>query len=192
MVDQADKWNDQYAHAEVEDALPVKVVTDNVHLLPESGDALDLACGLGANALLLARHGLNTVAWDISHVAIEKLERYSSRLGLPLRAQVRDVVTLPPETDSFDVIVVARFLERKLAASLISALKPGGLLFYQTFTREKAQPYGPSNPDYTLAQNELLRLFASLRIIAYSEEGRIGDISSGFRNEAMLIAQKLI
>ena len=42
-------------------------------LLPETGTALDLACGRGGNALLLARRGLQAHAWDISEEAIEHL-----------------------------------------------------------------------------------------------------------------------
>jgi len=34
---------------------------------------LDLACGLGANALRLAELGLKTEAWDLSPVAVERL-----------------------------------------------------------------------------------------------------------------------
>jgi hypothetical protein len=43
-----------------------------------------------------------------------------------------------------------------------------------------------ANPDYVLAPNELLTLCKGLRILAYGEEGEIGD--KGFRNEAMIVA----
>jgi tellurite methyltransferase len=39
--------------------------------------------------------------------------------------------------NAFDVIVVSRFLDRTLSDAIIDALKPDGLLFYQTFTRDK-------------------------------------------------------
>lgn len=42
------------------------VLAENSYLLPSQGNALDLACGLGANALFLSEHGLETHAWDIS------------------------------------------------------------------------------------------------------------------------------
>src|SRR5882724_1266274 len=51
------------------DAWP-QVLVENVHLLPTHGRALDVACGLGAGSIFLARHGLKVVAWDISPVAI--------------------------------------------------------------------------------------------------------------------------
>jgi tellurite methyltransferase len=41
-----------------------------------------------------------------------------------------------------------------------------------------------------LAENELLRLFSELRVLAYREEGRVGNMAEGFRNEAMIVAQK--
>lgn len=49
---------------------PSQVLLDNSHLLPASGRALDLACGLGANALYLAKRGMTTSAWDLSPVQL--------------------------------------------------------------------------------------------------------------------------
>ena len=182
----AAKWDARYHEAGA--AVAAEVLARNRHLLPASGEALDLACGLGGNALLLARHGLRTTAWDLSPVAIARLAAEAG--DLPLRAEVRDVLAEPPRPASFDVIVVSRFLARDLCPALMAALRPAGLLFYQTFTRDKASPGGPSNPDFLLAENELLRLFSGLRLRVYREEGRIGDVGQGLRNEALLVAQK--
>ncbi|WP_246598886.1 class I SAM-dependent methyltransferase [Methylogaea oryzae] len=165
-------------------------MVDNAHLLPPSGRALDLACGLGGNALLLARLGLRVHAWDISPVAVERLRLAAAEPGLAIDAEVRDAENAPWPQAFFDVIVVSRFLCRPLAGPIAAALKPGGLLFYQTFVGDKAEGIGPSNPDYLLERNELLRLFAGLRVIAYREEGLVGDMGRGFRNEAMLVAQQ--
>ena len=182
----AAKWDARYRGSAT--AAATEVLVENRHLLPAVGEALDLACGLGGNALLLARHGLRTTAWDLSPVAIERLAAEAE--GLPLRAEVRDVLAAPPAAGSFDVIVVSRFLERDLCPLLMAALRPGGLLFYQTFTRDKAVPGGPSTPDFLLAENELLRLFEGLRLRVYREEGCLGDVTRGLRNEALLVAQR--
>lgn len=64
---------------------------DNQHLLPALGRALALACGLGGNALLLAAHGLETHAWDISDVAVARLQERARQQGLSLHAEVRDI-----------------------------------------------------------------------------------------------------
>lgn len=183
-------WDARYRDRVVEDAAPAEVLADNLHLLPGGGMALDLACGLGANAIRLAEQGLKAFAWDSSPVAIDKLQEWCRDNLLPVTAEVRDVVARPPEPQRFDVIVVARFLERDLAAPLMEALRPGGLLLYQTFTRDRLTERGPGSDDYRLAANELLQLFAPLRVLVYREEDRVGDLDRGFRDEAQLVAQK--
>jgi len=186
--DQA-KWDARYREADTVPS-PARILQEFQHLLPASGTALDLACGLGGNALLLAERGLRTCAWDVSPVAIARLAKTAAERALPVVTDVRNVLRDPPEAGRFDVIVVAHFLERGLAPHLVSALRPGGLLYYQTFTRAKVDDFGPGNPHYRLAPNELLSLFGALRLLAYREEGRVGDLSRGFRNEAMLVGQK--
>lgn len=188
-----DKWNARYRDTDwgttrIPEA--AWVLRENHHLLPRQGNALDLACGLGGNAIWLATYGLTTWAWDVSDTAIATLTAISAGRGLPLYAEVRDVQTHPPESERFDVIVVSHFLDRFLSSALTTALRPGGLLFYQTFIRDRVDDVGPKNPDFLLEQNELLRLFAPLRVVVYREEGRIGDSTVGFRNKAMLVAQK--
>ena len=182
-------WNQRYREA-ITEQLPAKVLADNLHLLPVAGQALDLACGLGANALLLARHGLTTWAWDISPVAISRLDAAARAAGLTVHSEVRAVTARPPEPGRFDVIVVSRFLERSLAPALQAALRSGGLLFYQTFSKLRLSKDGPSNPAFLLDDNELLRLFPALKVRIYRDEGQSGDITRGVRNEAMLVAQK--
>jgi len=167
-----------------------QVLVANEHLLPARGRALDLACGLGANALRLAALGLDTEAWDLSPVAIERLRAEAGRRGLRLEARVRDVEAEPPPAAAFDVVVVSHFLARDLAPALEGALRPGGLLFYQTFTREAVGERGPSNPEYRLARNELLRLFPHLVVRCYREEGRLGDCARGHRDLAFLVGQR--
>ena len=85
---------------------------------------------------------------------------------------------------------MSRFLDRTLSDAIIGALKPDGLLFYQTFTREKTSRKPPNNPDYLLTENELLALFSPLRVIFYRENALIGELQRGLRNEAQFVGQK--
>ena len=193
MTDQAarEKWNRIYGGAELDERPPVRVLAENGHLLPTRGQGLEIACGLGANALFLARHGLEVTAWDISDVAAGKLNAYAAAKGLTLKAAARDVVQDPPEAYQYDVIVISHYLERQLCPAIETALRPGGLLYYQTFTRDTTPTYtGPSNPDFRLAENELLKLFPNLVVRVYREEGLAGDLGEGLRNEAVLVGEK--
>lgn len=162
------------------------------YLLPSYGIAIDLACGLGGNALFLAKRGFKTRAWDLSPVAVARLNRIAQRDKLDLVCEVRDLENAELPHQSFDVLVMTRFLDRNLTKALVDALRPGGLLYFQTFIRDKDPSLGPENPEYLLAQNELARMFSGLVLRAYGESGRVGDLSRGLRGEAFLVGQKPI
>jgi tellurite methyltransferase len=55
--------------------------------------------------------------------------------------------------------------------------------------REKVSDMGPSSPHFRLGRNELLALFDGLIVRVYREEGTLGDVRVGLRDEAMLVAQ---
>jgi len=187
------KWNNIYAEVGIGQHSNSKVIEENCHLLPSQGRALDLACGTGSDAVFLAKHGLSVDAWDISDTVIEKLSLYALDNGLPISAEARDINVQPPGKNLYDVIAVAHYLERDLMPVLIQSLKPGGLIFYQTFSKVVTPSYsGPKNPAFRLDENELLDLFSDLQIVVYREEGLLGDIQHGFRNEVMFVGQKKI
>jgi tellurite methyltransferase len=185
-----DKWNHIYSRAGQEPYPATQVLTDNEFLLPLTGAALDLACGLGANAVFLAERGLAVTAWDISFVAIDRLKASVVQQGLNINACQEKIAAASFIPCTFDVIVVSRFLDRTLSDAIIGALKPDGLLFYQTFTREKVRPEPPNSPGYLLTENELLTLFSPLRLIFYRENALIGNQLRGLRNEAQFIGRK--
>lgn len=186
----AGKWNDRYEGAGYQTPVAAGVLDNFTHLLPGHGTALDAACGRGGNAVVLARHGLDTQAWDISSAALQLVKQAAIEAKVHIKTRERDISLQPPDPGSFDVICISRFLDRNLAKPLSAALKPGGLIFYQTFTRDKVDTTGPGNPDYLLMTNELLQMFADLVIVYYHEEGTRGDTNTGFRNEAQLIVRK--
>jgi len=127
------KWDEHYKTASHSSAS--RVLLENQHLLPTHGLALEIACGMGNNALLLAKQGMETHAWDISAVGIEQLQNKAQEESLAIIGEIRDAIQDPPAAASFDVIVVTHFLDRTLIPYLLAALKPQGLLFYQTFTK---------------------------------------------------------
>ena len=195
MISTDQHWDAIYDRALINDSAPLncaEVLRENAFLLPPKGKALDIACGMGANATFLARHGLAVTAVDISKVAIDKLSAYASCNALDINAYDQNIDPNSIHKCAFDVIVVSRFLDRRLSDAIIDALKPDGLLFYQTFTKEKTTPTSPNNPDYLLNRNELLILFSSLQVILYRENGLVGLPSSGLRNQAQFIGQKNI
>ncbi len=189
MSDSQQKWDAIYSQRGNTIPAPASMLSTYARLLPTQGLALDLACGLGGNSFFLATHGLQVDAWDISAVAINQIKNNCTDLN-HISPAVVDLSMATFPTHRYDVITVSRFLNRDIAPQLISALKPSGLLFYQTFTRQKTTADGPNNPEFLLEKSELLSLFSTLTPVIYHEEACIGDIKLGFRNEAILIAQK--
>ena len=88
-------------------------------------------------------------------------------------------------------LVVSYFLDRDIIPALVRALKPGGLIYYQTFTRQRVSDRGPQCDAYRLDDQELLHLFAGLQVLFYREEGYAGDVQQGCRDEAMYIGRKI-
>ncbi|MFK8083159.1 MAG: class I SAM-dependent methyltransferase [Granulosicoccus sp.] len=172
MRSDTSKWNARYAYSGAGIPAPAQVLSQGDRWLPKAVTseantpvrdlyALDLACGKAGNGQFLAQHGFRVSAWDISDTVIEEIR--GRKPFLLAEAVVRDVSLYPPEPDSFDVIVVSRFLDRAICPALARALKPGGVLYYQTFV------HGLSNPDYLLSPNELLSLFSDLHVLEYHE-----------------------
>lgn len=180
------KWDSRYRDTD-RPPQAAQVLTDNLHLLPATGTVLDLACGLGGNALVLAQHGLDVDAWDISPVAIDQLATQAR--GLSLHPKTVDIQATSLSGRYYDVIVVSYFLDRSLAPAIIEALRPGGLLFYQTFNQQQCGR-GPSRSAWRLQDNELLHLFAPLLVRYYREDGLCADTGLGIADEARLVAQK--
>ncbi len=185
------KWDKIYTDVDYDKTQVATVLAAHQSLLPKKGCGLDLACGLGENALLLAEHGLETYAFDISSVALNKLQQQALQRKLVVHCQQQDVENIPLAKNKFDVIIVSRFLNRDLSCVIMDALKVKGLLFYQTFTQAKISNTPPNNPNYLLAENELLRLFSPLKIRYYQEYALAGEQSDGNRDEALFIGQKI-
>lgn len=182
-------WDQRHAQAEGIGAVPA-VLRLHPGWLPSGGHALDLACGRGAAALWLAERGLEVTAWDCSAVAIERLREAADAGGLAVRAEVRDLLAAPLPRAGFDLVVVGHFLERALCPAIAAALRPGGLLYYQTFGPAVPGAGGPSTPAFRLGPNELLRLFPTLTVRSYQEAGELAASDDELRGLAMLVAQR--
>ncbi len=142
--------------------------------LPAKGRFYDLAMGSGRNAVWLAERGLDVVGEDILPEAVGFAQDLAKRNEVIIDARVGDVrraEALPAE--HYDGIVVFNFLERDLLPAIARALRPGGVLVYETFTREQAEAVGrPSNPRWLLEPGELRSVFEGLLDVLDYREGR--------------------
>jgi SAM-dependent methyltransferase len=133
------------------------------------GSVLDLACGSGRHARLLA---------GLGH-AVTALDRDAQALGAAAGQGISTVqhdleapgAAWPFAAGSFAGIVVTNYLHRPLFGDIAAALAPDGMLIYETFARGNEMFGKPSNPDFLLNPGELLELAlrGGLRVLAYED-----------------------
>ena len=167
--------------------------------LPPNARVLDVACGIGTTARLLARDfGLNVVGLDASAVNVTKAE------GL-LRGETATFVTadaarLPFPDDSFDAVVcecaVSTFADQpRVVAEFARVLRPGGVVGVTDMVVEGELPEdiaGVIAPWTCLAAArsvvgyQSLLLSAGLRVVEYADE------SSALRKLVADLKRKLL
>src|SRR3990172_7459462 len=163
------EWDHRYAEGEYRPRTrPSPFLEEWIDRLP-AGRALDVACGVGRNALLLAESGYRVEAVDISRSAIDMARTEADRRGLEVAWRVVDLDEACVQTSFYDVITVIRYVNRRLWPRLTAALAPNGWLLIEHHLRTTADVDGPSSPEFRLAPQELLKAFRSLRILHYEE-----------------------
>ncbi len=136
--------------------------------------ALDLACGSGRHAWLLAELGFQTIALDFAIPALRRVRDREPRVF----AVAADATRLPWAEGCFDLVVQTCFLERALFPALARLLRPGGVLVVETFALAQFEATGHPRREFCVAPGELARLCGSdgagLEILA-AESANRGD-----------------
>lgn len=191
MRQDADRfWDERYRREEaVPERGPAAFLVEHRHLLPPRGRALDVAMGTGRNALYLASLGYEVTGIDVSGVAVERCRHEAARRGLPVEALRADLESYELPRASYDIVIDFYYLQRDLAPQLEAALRPGGVLVFESFTTEQRRfGWGPQNDEFLLGPGELRSLFPGLEVLAY-REGLV-DSERGMKAVAGLAARK--
>ena len=160
------KWNTRYRK---NTTIPrVRPIIERFYHLAKKGKVLDLAAGLGANSLFLAKKGFTVFTIDISDIALLPLSHRHSNL-FPICI---DLDTWDIPSNFFDLILNIRFLKRRLFPQIIEGLKPDGVLIAETYLADVPGCCKKTSScrDYFLRANELLHAFLPLKLVYYHEE----------------------
>jgi SAM-dependent methyltransferase len=136
------------------------------------GRALDLACGSGRDAVVLALAGFTVDAWDRDADAVARAGALARRHGVALATRAVDLEAVPPPAlpaAAYALVTCFRYLHRPLFPAMAAALAPGGHLVVETY-REGQQRFGkPKRPRFLLRPGELRSAFPVLEVLQYAE-----------------------
>ncbi|RMB61453.1 SAM-dependent methyltransferase [Tessaracoccus antarcticus] len=127
-------WEPHYAASAPATAGPNAVLVETVEGL-SAGDALDLGCGGGGDAVWLAQNGWNVTTVDVSSTALDRVALRAGAVGVGerVRTEHHDLARTFP-AGSFDLVTAqyllspVEFDRPSVLAQAATAIRPGGML----------------------------------------------------------------
>jgi len=162
MLEDKERWNRRHVEKPMRKSVE-PIITKYIDLATK-GKALDIACGIGRNTHYLLERGFVIDAVDLSDYALSQVQN-SKQIN---KIEV-DLDSYNLQKNEYDLVVNINYLSRRLFPQIKEALKPNGVLIFETFIVAHGDFKQPANPEYLLRVNELLHAFIGLDIIYYEE-----------------------
>ncbi|WP_418640385.1 class I SAM-dependent methyltransferase [Sulfurimonas sp. ST-27] len=182
MIEDKERWN--IRHVEKPMRKNVEPIVEKYIDCAAGDRALDIACGIGRNTHFLAEKGFEVDAVDFSDYALSQIKDDEK-----VNKIEADLDSYNLEKNTYDLIININYLSRRLLPQIKEALKPNGLLIFETFIVAHGDFNQPANPEYLLRTNELLHAFIGLDIIYYEEKDEV-NLRGEDTRVASLVARK--
>jgi SAM-dependent methyltransferase len=166
-----EEWDRQYAGRALRwSAQPTRVLVAETRALPP-GQALDVGCGEGRNAIWLAEQGWRVTGVDFSEVAIAKARDWAANRHVEVDFVCADLLEYEPQKGGYDLVFVF-FLqlpadERRIVLSRAAAsVAPDGtfLLLGHDLANLTNGSGGPSDPAVLYTPAEIVDELPGLEI----------------------------
>jgi len=183
-------WDERYASGKYCSAEPHKLLIEIADQLKKPAKALDLACGIGRNAIYLAEKGWHVTAVDRSSVGIEIAKQRAAEKAVEIDFLVADLEKgeFTIEDGAYDLICDFYYLQRDLFPTMKTGVRTGGIIVSTIHIYGDAEEAG----EFTLKEGELREFFRDFEILHYHETSlRDEDAGEHHQRTAEIIARKI-
>ncbi len=168
-MDDRTRWNVKWQgrHSEGE---PPSWWDEFDDLLPRSGAAMDVACGVGRGALGWARRGLQVSGVDVSDVGLARASERLAKEGFSFTGHRTDLTIEPLPPGPWEAISVLHYRPEGLWPALRQGLAPGGVLVLEVHHVLHAERYARPSPRWLAQPGEVSAGLGDLEVL-FLEEG---------------------
>lgn len=162
------KWNEKHAlkkgHHQPDGFLEL-----NLSLL-KKGRGLDVACGRGRNAFLLAQNGFQTLGVDYSDVGLDILRKTANALDLNIQTRAADLdqPDFLLEEKPFDSIICINFKPKEALLELIPKLLVQDGIFLMCSFNDLQTLQTPFPLEKALLENEFVHYWPDFITLTYT------------------------
>jgi SAM-dependent methyltransferase len=163
----AAEWDERYTSLadQIPDGDPNGVLIDAASGLAP-GRALEIGCGIGADAIWLAGRGWTVTALDVSQVALDRATTRGRQAGVDVAWVCARLEDAPLPTDGFDLVTahypaLRTSTGQEAEKALLASVGPGGTLLvvhHADVDAELAKAHGFDLADF-VSHEDLVELF---------------------------------
>ncbi len=193
MMDAAD-WDRRYADSErAFSSEPNPLLVELASPLAP-GRALDLAAGVGRNALWLAGRGWQVTAVDFSRVGLDHAASRAGDLGVELECVQADLYDYRPAASAFDLVLIAYMHPQTakraavFAAAAEAVAADGHLLVTGYDVTDPHHGGGPADPERRFSPSRLSGAFPGIELERCERVTRERQTAEGPRNTVLTFA----
>lgn len=174
-------WNESYKGDPEQVAVADRFLVQEVENL-SPGTAVDLGCGTGKNALMLAERGWRVTAVDWAEEAIKLARRAAREMKLEVQFFMADTTTWELR-QQVDLVIISYALpggeeSRQVLATAVKALAPGGILVVIEWDKSMAEVWHFDKGDL-MSPQEIAAALPGLAI----EKAEVKQIENPFSQE---------
>lgn len=171
-------WDERYRESEPLYGLkPNAYLEAQIRRLQSGAKVLVPGDGYGRNGIWLAQQGFRVHTLDLSPVGVERARKSAQAAGVQMTIEQADLTVWKWPKQEFDAaaaifVHLPKAVRPMVHASMLRALKPGGIVIFQSFTPAQLQfsSGGPKEVDMLCTPELLREEFAGAEILELEEK----------------------